>query len=134
MKPLKDVRLILGAESGADLTDVMAPLEQAGAIIERLGTIEQLRKSVKQGRGDVVLMHVCGQRGQAFAEMMKHPEELKEWPPVILLTCTEETYLPAMRAGVFDCLVMPIDEGELERIVTLALESREIDLPVSAQP
>jgi DNA-binding NtrC family response regulator len=134
MKPLKDVNLILGAEPGANLGDIEAPLERAGARIERLATVEQLRKGVKQGRGDVVLMHVCGQRGEEFAELMKHPEELKEWPPVILLTCTEETYLPAMRAGVFDCLVMPIDEGELERIVSLALESREIDLPVSVLP
>ncbi len=133
MKPLKDVRVILGADPDVDLGEVEVSLARGGAAIERLATIDQLRKAILEERADAVLVHVCG-HGEAFAELMKHPEELKQWPPVIVLTCTEETYLPAMRAGVFDCLVLPVDEGELQRIVSLALESRQIDLPVSMQP
>lgn len=133
MKALKDIRVILGADPDVDLSAVEAPLTRRGATIERLATIDQLRQGVTEERADVVLVHVCG-HGKPFPELMKHPEELRRWPPVIVLTCTEEAYLPAMRAGVFDCLVLPVDEVELERIVTLALESRQVDLPVSTLP
>ncbi len=130
MKQLKGVRVVLGAELGVELPEVERALVNGGAVVERIGTLANLRKAVKDERGDVVLVHLYGQ----FGELMNNPAELSQWPPVIILTFTEESYLPAMRAGVFDCLVLPVDEGELERIVTLALESRQIQLPVSMQP
>jgi DNA-binding NtrC family response regulator len=129
MNRLKGVRVVLGAEPGIELPEIERTLEHANAIFERVGSLEKLREAVHEERADVVLVHAYGQ----FNEVMKQPEQLRNWPPVVVLTFREESYLPAMRAGVFDCLVLPIDEAELERIVTLAVEARQIQLPVSMQ-
>jgi DNA-binding NtrC family response regulator len=133
MKPLKGVRVVLGADPGTELGEVETALGHGGASVQRVGTLTELRKAVSEERADVLLVHVY-EPGEAFGDVMKDPEELRHWPPVVILTFTEAAYLPAMRAGVFDCLVLPIDATELERIVTLALESRQIQLPVAMQP
>lgn len=107
-------------------------LDELGESLARLGfrvrevdSIEEARSAILSQGVDLVVTRLC--------ECFQYPLELLSWlqhmaspPPVLVATEGVDVplYLEAMRRGAFDCVGLPLDESELVRIITCALEAR----------
>ncbi len=107
------------------LTPLEHCLESQGARTERVGSLEEVLAVLRTEDMDLVVAQLC----QGFA----HPLELLTWlgkepsaPPVLIVAGAMDVslYLEAMRRGAFDCIGLPLNETELLRIVSGALEAQ----------
>lgn len=61
-------------------------------------------------------------------ELLSRLQRVLAPPPVLIVTdkLDAHLYLEAMRRSAFDCLGLPLNEGELDRIVSRALAARSL--------
>lgn len=108
------------------LHDLGESLARLGFRVREVDSIEEVRSAIQGQGADLVVTRLCG--------CFQYPLELLSWlqhvpspPPVLIATGGVDVplYLEAMRRGAFDCVGLPLNESELVRIVTRALEARQ---------
>src|SRR5579884_1696125 len=126
--PLRGAEIALCAREPEEFAPVSALLEELGGVVRIAETVEELEELLKKEKVDVVLAHVCPSR-QEFLDVL----DRRGLPPVVPLLCHTDRhlYLETLRRGAFDCVPLPLHKGELERVLTLALE-RSRQQPASA--
>ena len=126
--PLKGATIALCAREPEELGPISALLEQLGSVVRIAEGIDDLEELLRKENVDVVLAHVCPSR-QEFMSVL----DRKGLPPVVPLLCHADRhlYLETLRRGAFDCVPLPMDKAEMERVLTLALARRR-QQPASA--
>lgn len=133
MNPLVGHRVLLEEPHGA-LSGVGEILERRGLLVRRVSTLEPGQHDAGVWDGaelipwdqvDLIVGRVC----RCFDGPLKLLVWLQGVPdaPPVVIVCDEldfHLYLEAMRRGAFDCVGLPLNERELVRIVTRALEIR----------
>ncbi len=124
MKPFEGARVILWAEHPALLAAVGQTLSNLGCHIQSAESLEQVREAIVRDCADLIVAQLC----YCFHEPLEllHQLDLAEaLPPVLMVTSPFEVfYMEAVREGAFDCLGFPVDEKELIRIASRALQAR----------
>lgn len=102
-----------------ELEPLAALVEEMGYAVHRVETIEQLNPLLDTKELDVILIHVCPSR-QEFLPIL----DRAGLPPVIPLLrhADQHLYLQLLRRGAFDCVQMPSQKDELERVLSLAVQ------------
>jgi DNA-binding NtrC family response regulator len=126
--PLKGATIALCAREPEELEPISAMLEQMGSVVRIAEGIEDLDELLGKEKIDVVLAHICPSR-QEFMSVL----DRQGLPPVVPLLCHADRhlYLETLRRGAFDCVPLPMDKAEMERVLTLALARRR-QQPASA--
>lgn len=99
-------------------------LQRMGCRVERLESCDDLGPMIENRAVDLVML--------PLEPSSCRPLELLNWlhgvnaPPVLTLATSLDVdlYLEAMRRGAFDCVGMPVEEKELFRLISKALETR----------
>ena len=122
---LPHTRVVVWGDPGNEFEVLRQKLSNLGLEVHPVASFEDARAAILAETADLVVSWLDG----GFVE----PLELLTWmqsrpaaPPVLIVTAWSEVdlYLEAMRRGAFDCVGLPLDSHELERIVALALEFR----------
>ncbi len=133
MNPLIGHRVLLEEPHGA-FDGVGEILECRGVLVRRVSTLEPGQGDAGVWDGaqlipwdevDLIVARVCRSFDGAL-KLLAWLQGVREAPPVVVV-CDEldfHLYLEAMRSGAFDCVGLPLNERELVRIVTRALEMR----------
>lgn len=131
MKPedfLETVSVALcGCEPG-ELAPVATLLNEMGCVVYHAETIRQLEELVAGRDVDAIVIQICPSR-QEFLPILGR----FDMPPVIPLLhhADKHLYLELLRRGAFDCVPLPAQKGELQRVMTLAVEDRRKRLAAS---
>lgn len=127
--PLAKASIVLCAREPQELQPLADILTGMGCELRVAETAEELAELIECQRVDVVLAHICPSRRE-FLEILGR----QELPPVIPLLCysDQHLYLETLRRGAFDCVPLPAQEGELRRVLTLAIESKRKSSAASA--
>jgi DNA-binding NtrC family response regulator len=125
MRLLAGKRVLLWGSHPRALGALECSLENQGARTEKVGSLEQALAVLRGEDVDLMVAQLC----EGFA----HPLELltclgeePSAPPVLMVAGAMDVslYLEAMRRGAFDCIGLPLNEMELLRIVSRALEAQ----------
>jgi DNA-binding NtrC family response regulator len=129
MDPLQQARVVLWTESPGELASIEQTLSQHGFTPRSASTLEQLMEWVASHSVDVVVAWLCQSYRGPLALLTKL-KGLPAAPPVLVVSCGLDVnlYLEAMRRGAFDCVASPVDETELVRVVSAALEESGLRL------
>ena len=116
--PLKATSVALCGSEEDELRPVAELLADLGYGVRRAETMEQLNLLVKNEDIGAILIHVCPSR-KDFLPVLGLPD----MPPVIALLghADKQMYMGLMRRGAFDCVALPAQRGELNRVLTLSL-------------
>lgn len=124
-KQLPGARTVFWGKTEPGVGGLMQVLRQVGIAVEKAATLEEVQALVREWQPDLVVAGLHHGR--------IHVLNLLEWlqrqhrAPVALVVSDGwdvSLYLEAMKHGAFDCLALPLNQGELRRIVARALESR----------
>lgn len=108
-------------------------VRQLGETLTRLGfqarvteTMADVLDATWEHRADLIIARLSGCFPLPL-QLLDSLEEFPSAPPVLIVTSGADVhlYLEAMRRGAFDCVGLPLQENELIRIVTRALETRQ---------
>ncbi len=120
-------RVVLWKAPQDGLDELGKSLARLGFQVQEVDSLEDVRAAIQDHDADLVVTRLCG--------CFRRPLELLAWleqvpwaPPVLIVTGGVDVplYLEAMRRGAFDCVGLPLNENELARIVTRALEARQM--------
>jgi two-component system, NtrC family, nitrogen regulation response regulator GlnG len=122
MSEITGTRVAIWAESPNKLMGVQMALGQLGCEIRTADSGAQLIQWVRSGSVDLVVTWLDFDDQSAF-ELLARLKGIPAAPPVLVVGCALgwELYLEVMRQGAFDCLGIPLDLDELERIVGKAV-------------
>ncbi len=118
-------RVVLWGARVSELEELGRSLARLGLQVRQVDSIEAVRAAIRNREADLVIAPLCG----CFCQ----PLEMLDWlgqepaaPPVLIVTGAVDIhlYLEAMRRGAFDCVGLPLNENEVERIVSQALQAR----------
>ena len=123
--------IVLWSECEDDLDQVRRALSAEGWSPRWAGNEAEVRESVTRGEAELVLIRLCGRDPGPFA-LLDWLSQQPGAPPSVLIADRIDVwdYLDAMRRGAFDCVELPLDESELVRIVSKALELRNLPAPL----
>lgn len=127
----QQARVVLWTESPGELTTVEQVLTRHGFQPVSAGSLQQLMGWVEARSADAVVAWLC-QSYRGPLDLLSRLKGVSGAPPVVVVTCGWDVnlYLEAMRRGAFDSVALPVEESELVRIVSAALQ--ESDLRLSA--
>lgn len=125
MKELVGTRVALWTGRQRELDSVGAVLEGRGCDVRTLNTLEELRRELEQGGPDLIVTQACPCCVE-WKIILSAESFTKKLPPVVLVTDAfdADIYLEAMRRGAFDCVALPLNEIELIRVASRAVETR----------
>lgn len=125
MNEFTGARVVLWTARQTELAHVGVVLERRGCEVRTLNTLEQLRRELEQGGLDLIVTQACPCCAE-WKILLSESGFTKKLPPVILVADASdvEIYLEGMRRGAFDCVGLPVEETELVRVASLALETR----------
>ena len=111
-----------------ELASVSALLNEMGCVVHHAETIKQLEAIIAGKDLDAIVIHVCPSR-QEFLPILGR----FDMPAVIPLLrhADKHLYPELLRRGAFDCVPLPVQKGELKRVLTLAIENRRRRLAAS---
>lgn len=127
MKNLGEVRIALWTGSWGNHAAIEACLAHLGCHVTRVEDHDTLWKLVEKEL-DLVVVHCQG--AEEVLSWMKGVKLAGTQPPPVLTVATAldvEKYLQAMSLGAFDCVALPIEQRELQRVVWRALEERRAE-------
>jgi DNA-binding NtrC family response regulator len=124
MQTHDQAHIVLWSEVPGELSEVKRILEQHGHRVQTAGSLEGALALAESGNTDLVIGWLCG----GFNGPLKLLTRLQahgDAPPVLVVSCGLDVhlYLQAMQHGAFDCVAVPLNEAELTRIVSQALQS-----------
>lgn len=103
-----------------ELRPVIDALHQNGCIVYPAETIGQLDELLGKRPINVIMIHVCPSR-QQFLPILGRPDLAPVVP--LLRHADKHMYLHLLRQGAFDCVPLPVQSGELKRVLSLAIEA-----------
>jgi DNA-binding NtrC family response regulator len=111
-----------------ELKPVAAILGEIGCVVHPAETINQLDELLQSTAVDVIVVHVCPSR-QQFLPILGRAGV----PPVVPLLrhADRHLYLELLRRGAFDCVPLPVQKGELKRVLSLAIGDPRKQIVVS---
>jgi len=127
MKAMGEARVALWMAPASNLDSVEKSLLQLGCTVIRVGAFQDLWRLMES---DLDLLVVnCKNAAEVLFWMngMRRPGQIT---PAVLALATSfdvEEYLRAMAMGAFDCLGLPVQEKELQRLVSRAIENRQAE-------
>lgn len=126
---LRKASVVLCGCDDEEWKPVAAILGEAGCVVHRAETIEQLDQLLLGADVDAILAHVCPSR-QQFLPILGRPNQ----PPVVPLLrhADKHLYLDLLRRGAFDCVPLPAQGSELKRVLSLAIEEEKKRTAVTA--
>ena len=129
MDPLQQARVVLWTESPGELTSIEQALSRHGFKPRSPSTLQQLMEWVESHSVDLVVGWLC-QSYRGPLALLSWLKDVSGAPPVLVVTCGLDVnlYLEAMRRGAFDSVASPVDETELVRIVSAALQESGLRL------
>jgi two-component system, NtrC family, response regulator HydG len=121
--------IVLWSEVPGELAEVKTILERHGHGVQTANSLEGVNALVESGSVDLVVSWLCGGYCgplKLLSRSQAHPDA----PPVLVVSCGLDVhlYLQAMQHGAFDCVAVPLNEEELMRIVSNALQSAAMRL------
>ncbi len=124
MKGLARTRVALWSAHTSDLDAVGRNLSRRGFQIRPFDALDELRGAIERQEADLIVARLC-RCSEGALELLAWLRDAPSAPPVVVATegMNEQLYLEAMRRGAFDCVGLPLDENELMRIVSRALEA-----------
>ncbi len=130
MNSLAGSRVILWGAQQCDLNTLEKSLAHQGCHVHVVESLEALRAVTEGHDVDVILARVCPCIERPLQEMLSWVRDMPSPPPVLIVadSLDVDLYLEAMRRGAFDCLGLPLNENELIRIMTHALEARYLQV------
>jgi len=129
MKPFEGARVILWAGEPDELAAIEQTLSGLGCSVQSLSSFERVRRAIESGSIDLVV--AC------LSRCFSGPLELLSWlqraesslPVLVVVEAWDKNlYLEALRRGAFDGLGLPLNEKELIRIASRALEAQRLPL------
>ena len=132
MTPFEDKRVALWgppeyleSECPDKLVALAQTLSRLGCRVYPVRSIGELLETIEGSPVDLIFAMLCGCFRQPL-ELLAGSERGETLPPVVLVTTAFDValYLEAMWRGAFDCVAVPLDEKELIRIATRALNTR----------
>jgi DNA-binding NtrC family response regulator len=110
-------------EEGLDMVPVVTELEARGCCVERISSRAELAAALREGPVALVLARVSTSSREPLEWMAATPPDAR--PPVVLLATALDvpTYLEGMRCGAFDCVALPVQPSEFNRVARKALEA-----------
>jgi DNA-binding NtrC family response regulator len=114
-----------------DLRELEPLLAGEGLTVERVQSLAEVRRAMASHGADVIVARVCA----CYSEPLTLLDE--QLPaPVLLVTPGADMplYLEAMRRGAFDCVGLPLDEGEFLRLIRRALDSSRARVTAGGTP
>ena len=123
MRNLEGVRVTVWSApaAGGELAGVEKTLERLGCRLAAARTSAEVERMLTAKGVDLIVARVTSGFREPLEFLKRRSQGL---PPVLVVTTGNEVelYLEAMRAGAFDAVGLPLDEQELMRITTCALE------------
>ncbi len=119
-------RVLLWGEPGCELEVLADSLGRWGMQVREGLSAGELYAAARSGEADLIVARLCRGFHPSF-ELLTRLRGLAAALPVVVVTDDVPLYLEALRRGAFDCVALPLNEAELMRIVSRALESKRQD-------
>lgn len=115
------------------LEELREKLARRGLQVRQATSLEEIYHLVAEEQVDLIVTRLCHSFKEPL-ELLDGLQDVASPPPVLIVTDGPEVnlYLEAMRKGAFDCVALPLNERELVRIVSRALEPRNLDVAAVA--
>lgn len=125
MKPFEGTRVVLWAGWPEALATVGETLSKLGCRVQSVDSLEQVRRAMEGNRPGLIVAQLCYCFRQPL-ELLRRLRPAESPPPVLVVSPGSDVdlYIEAMRLGAFDCVGHPVDQRELIRIVSQALETQ----------
>lgn len=123
--------IVLWSEIPGELSEVKSILERHGHRIQTASSLEGALALAESGNTDLVIGWLCGGYNGPL-KLLTRLQANDDAPPVLVVSCGLDVhlYLQAMQHGAFDCVAVPLNESELMRIISQALQSAALRLSV----
>ena len=128
MKTMAGHQVVLWGLLEGGLNGVEQSLVRQGCLVHRVESLEELFAVMHTHSVDLVVVRLCRCRERPLRELLRWSRESPSAPLVLIVAdaLDMDLYLDAMRRGAFDCVGLPLDESELLRIVSRALDARHL--------
>ncbi len=128
MNSLAGNRVVLWRAPQEDLNALGKSLARRGFLVLAVDSPEQLRSVIRGQDVDLIVARLCRCFERPLLELLRWLQKVPAAPQVLIVADAMDVdlYLEAMRRGAFDCVGLPLNENELERIVSQALETRHL--------
>ena len=128
MNSLAGNRVVLWGAPQEDLNALGKSLARRGFLVQGVDSLEQLRSIIRGQDVDLIAARLCRCFERPLLELLRWLQNVPAAPQVLTVADAMDVdlYLEAMRRGAFDCVGLPLNENELERIVSQALETRHL--------
>lgn len=126
MNSLEGNRVVLWGARREDLNALGRILARQGCLVEEVDSLEELRNPVRGQKVDLVVARLCRCYERPLLELLSWAQGVPAMPQVLIVSdaLDVDLYLEGMRRGAFDCVGLPLNEAELIRIVSRALDLR----------
>ncbi len=125
MSSLAGNRVILWGAQQCDLNALEESLVRQGCLVHTVESLEELRAVMEGIDADLIVVRLCRCLERVLLEVLGWMQEAPSPPVLIVADALDvDLYLEAMRRGAFDCVGLPLNENELIRIMSRALEAR----------
>jgi len=127
MKPFESTRVLLWAGQADVLAAVGQALSRLGCQLHPADSFERLQKALETEPFDLVVSQLC-EYCMGPLDLLSRLAGKESSPPVLIVvdSWNMNLYLEALRRGAFDAVALPLNENELIRIVSRALEARSV--------
>jgi DNA-binding NtrC family response regulator len=121
------LRVVLWGPQDNGLELLGESLACRGFRVQAVNSFEELSSALEAQEVDLIVARLC-RRFHAPLELLGRLQSAPAAPPVLVVTGEPDLhlYLEAMRRGAFDCVALPLNQSELVRIVSRALEARTL--------
>ncbi len=128
MNSLAGNRVMVWGGQQDDLNALRESLARQGCVVHEVKSTEQLRKFMEAHEVDLIVARMCRCLERPVLEVLRWMQDAPSPPPILIVVdaLDVDLYLEAMRRGAFDCVGLPLNENELIRIVSHALEARHL--------
>jgi DNA-binding NtrC family response regulator len=129
MRTQDQAHIVLWSEVPGELSEVKSILERRDHRVQTASSLEGVMALVESGSADLVIGWLCGGYNGPL-KLLSRLQAHRDAPPVLVVSCgmDMQLYLQAMQHGAFDCVAVPLNEAELVRIVSQALQSAALRL------
>jgi DNA-binding NtrC family response regulator len=135
MRPFTGKRAILWSSPHCEATLVGEALARLGCEVRTVNSGEQLRCCLQNWPADLLVARACAEVRETLLAL-RQAAHACPLPPLLVVADAQEMslYLEAMQNGAFDCIGLPLDMRELERIAgTVFARHKEKRMTVSGE-
>ncbi|MBI1750779.1 MAG: hypothetical protein HY234_00735 [Acidobacteria bacterium] len=123
MSQFDGAQVLLWSRKLPELAHVAEALVRRGCAVQALDSLEQVQAALEESHVNLIVAQMCSSCRE-WKDLLRAEAEAEKLPPVLLVAgdIDVDLYLDAMSRGAFDCIPIPLNERELIRIASHALE------------